>query len=46
MADDIAAVFAVPPASFSALSVAELRQLRDLLDKVIAADTAAVPAAS
>ena len=46
LADDIAAVFAVPPVSFSALSAAELRQLRDLLDKVIAADTAAVQAAS
>ncbi len=38
LADEIAAVFAVPPASFSSLSQAELRQLRDLLDKVIAAD--------
>lgn len=39
LADEISAVFAVPPAAFSALSNAELAQLRDLLDKVIAADT-------
>jgi DNA-binding MarR family transcriptional regulator len=38
LADEITGVFAVPPASFSALSAAELRQLRGLLDKVIAAD--------
>jgi DNA-binding MarR family transcriptional regulator len=38
LADEIKAIFAVPPASFSALSNAELSQLRDLLDKVIAAD--------
>jgi DNA-binding MarR family transcriptional regulator len=38
LADEISAVFAVPPASFSTLSAGELRQLRDLLDKVIAAD--------
>ena len=37
-ADEIAAIFAVPPASFSVLSGVELAQLRDLLDKVIAAD--------
>jgi DNA-binding MarR family transcriptional regulator len=41
LADEISAVVAVPPASFSALSAAELRQLRDLLDKVIAADQGA-----
>ena len=34
----IRAVLSVPPSSFSALSHAELRQLRDLLDKVVAAD--------
>ena len=39
LADEIAAVFAVPPAAFSALSAGELTQLRNLLDKVIAADT-------
>ena len=38
LADEISGIFAVPPASFSALSKAELRELRDLLDKVIAAD--------
>jgi DNA-binding MarR family transcriptional regulator len=46
LAEEIAAVFAVPPASFSALSAAELRQLRDLFDKVIAADPAALKSAS
>jgi DNA-binding MarR family transcriptional regulator len=39
LADEIASVLAVPPASFAVLSRAELRQLRDLLDKVIDADT-------
>jgi DNA-binding MarR family transcriptional regulator len=38
MAQDITSVLAVPPASFGALSGTELRQLRDLLDKVIAVD--------
>jgi DNA-binding MarR family transcriptional regulator len=38
LADEISAVFAVPPASFSSLTQAELRQLRGLLDKVIAAN--------
>lgn len=38
MAEEITTVFAVPPASFAALRAGELRQLRDLLDKVIAAD--------
>jgi DNA-binding MarR family transcriptional regulator len=37
-ADAVQAFLAVPPASFAALSKAELIQLRDLLDKVIAAD--------
>jgi DNA-binding MarR family transcriptional regulator len=37
LADDINAVLSVPPASFSALSTGELRQLCDLLDKVLVA---------
>jgi DNA-binding MarR family transcriptional regulator len=40
MADEITATLSVPPASFAALRAGELRQLRDLLDKVIAADPA------
>jgi hypothetical protein len=35
VAADIARVLSVPPAAFSGLSQAELRQLRDLLDKVV-----------
>src|SRR5271168_2318813 len=35
VADDIDKVLSVPPAAFSALSQSELRQLRDLLDKVV-----------
>jgi DNA-binding MarR family transcriptional regulator len=35
VADEIDRVLSVPPAAFSALSHAELRQLRDLLDKVV-----------
>ncbi|HVB92487.1 MAG TPA: MarR family transcriptional regulator [Acidimicrobiales bacterium] len=38
LAAEMAAVLAVPPASFAALSPAELRELRDLLDKVLAAE--------
>jgi DNA-binding MarR family transcriptional regulator len=38
LAREIQAVLSVPPASFTALSRPELRQLRDLLDKVVAAD--------
>jgi DNA-binding MarR family transcriptional regulator len=38
LAEEIQAFLSVPPASFAALSKAELIQLRDLLDKVIAAD--------
>ncbi len=38
LAEEIQAVLSVPPASFSALTKTELRTLRDLLDKVIAAD--------
>ena len=37
LADEIDDVLSVPPAAFAALSQAELRQLRDLLDKVLAA---------
>jgi DNA-binding MarR family transcriptional regulator len=44
MADQIDHVLSVPPASFGALSRTELRQLRDLLDAVVAADPA-MPAA-
>jgi DNA-binding MarR family transcriptional regulator len=40
LAEEIRAVLSVPPASFSALTRPELRQVRDLLDKVIAADPA------
>lgn len=35
LADDIDGVLSVPPTAFAALSTAELRQLRDLLDKVV-----------
>ena len=38
---EIDAVLSVPPASFKALSQAELRELRDLLDKVLAATATA-----
>lgn len=38
-AEDIEATLSVPPAAFAALSQAELHQLRDLLDKVLAATT-------
>jgi DNA-binding MarR family transcriptional regulator len=40
LADEIHSVLSVPPAAFGALSRTELRQLRDLLDKVVAADPA------
>jgi DNA-binding MarR family transcriptional regulator len=40
LAEEIQAVMTVPPASFGALSNPELRQLRRLLEKVIAADPA------
>jgi DNA-binding MarR family transcriptional regulator len=40
LAQEIHAVLSVPPAAFDALSRAELRQLRELLDKVVAADPA------
>jgi DNA-binding MarR family transcriptional regulator len=38
LADEIQSVLSVPPASFGALTRAELLQLRDLLDKVVEAD--------
>jgi DNA-binding MarR family transcriptional regulator len=37
VADDIDRVLSVPPSAFSALSQSDLRQLRDLLDKVVLA---------
>ena len=40
LAAEINGVLSVPPAAFSSLSNAELRQLRDLLDKVIEAGSA------
>jgi DNA-binding MarR family transcriptional regulator len=40
VAADIDQVLSVPPAAFSGLSPAELRQLRDLLDKVVKAQEA------
>ena len=40
LAAEIERTLAVPPAAFSALSTAELRQLRDLLGKVLAASEA------
>ncbi len=40
LAAEIHSVLSVPPASFGTLSRAELRQLRDLLEKVIGADPA------
>ena len=45
LAEEIDAVVSVPPAAFGALTQSELRQLRDLLDKVLAA-TDAAPAGS
>ncbi len=38
LAEEIDSVLSVPPVAFRALSRPELRQLRELLDKVIAAD--------
>jgi DNA-binding MarR family transcriptional regulator len=43
LATEIDSVLSVPPAAFSALTQSELRQLRGLLDKVLAA-TVATPA--
>jgi MarR family transcriptional regulator, organic hydroperoxide resistance regulator len=45
LAAEIDGVLSVPPAAFSALSASELRQLRDLLDKVIEARAAGTGAA-
>ena len=44
LATEIDAVLSVPPSAFAALSQSELRQLRDLLDKVLAATAAGVAA--
>jgi DNA-binding MarR family transcriptional regulator len=38
LAEEIQSVLSVPPASFGALTRAELVQLRDLLDKIVEAD--------
>jgi DNA-binding MarR family transcriptional regulator len=38
LAEEIQSVLSVPPASFDALTNAELGQLRQLLDKILAAD--------
>jgi DNA-binding MarR family transcriptional regulator len=38
LADEIHATLSVPPASFGTLNRAEIRQLRDLLDKIVTAD--------
>jgi len=38
LADEINSVLSVPPSSFGALTRAELHQLRELLDKIVAAD--------
>ncbi len=38
VATEIDSVLSIPPAAFSALTKSELRQLRDLLDKVLAAN--------
>ncbi len=40
VADEIDEILSVPPSAFSALSQSELRQLRDLLDKVVEASAA------
>ncbi len=46
LATEIDAVLSVPPAAFGALSPSELRQLRDLLDKVLTAGDEAPAATS
>jgi DNA-binding MarR family transcriptional regulator len=43
LAAEIDAVLSVPPAAFAALSNDELRQLRDLLDKILEATGPATP---
>ena len=45
LAAEIDAVLSVPPAAFAALSHTELRQLRDLLDKVLVATETGSPGA-
>lgn len=40
LADEIQGILSVPPAAFAALTPTELRELRDLLDKVLAAAAA------
>jgi DNA-binding MarR family transcriptional regulator len=44
LAKQIDDILSVPPAAFASLTQAELRQLRDLLDKVLAAQDEVVPA--
>ena len=44
LAKEIDGILSVPPAAFAALSQAELRQLRDVLDKVLVAREEAVAA--
>ena len=46
LAAEIDAILSVPPAAFASLSAAELRQLRDLLDKVLDHGTVAIGAAA
>ena len=43
LAEEIDAVLSVPPAAFAALSPTEVRQLRDLLDKVVVATESTPP---
>ena len=43
LATEIDEVLSVPPSAFSALSHSELRQLRDLLDKVLVASDRSAP---
>ena len=45
LAEEIDAVLSMPPAAFAALSHTELRQLRDLLDKVLVATGSTPPEA-
>jgi DNA-binding MarR family transcriptional regulator len=46
LAAEIDAVLSVPPAAFAALSNDEMRQLRDLLDKILVAADRATPGAA
>jgi MarR family transcriptional regulator, organic hydroperoxide resistance regulator len=46
LATEIDAILSVPPAAFASLPQSELRQLRDLLDKVLAASDARDAAAA